>query len=602
MNPAFRSSSPQPSTHPSHHEGQSESARDLGLTEPGSQSHNSTARKPTNVSLPPIDSRVSISHRQAYPGAQQEDLPKVPHNEYPLDGMTQFCRIGPPSELSSVASPVRPSSRDSQSECSNPTSFSSQDPSLGSQSPTKQMIGQNVANGSGSDAEKKRAGFFQNRSPFRKKSKGEKERPLQTTIIPPAGNRTTWAPSSRGNNGSNNPSPTRQTLHYGQNGSETSRLGNRPSASPEPVDPRANFQLNVGNNVFDVASPDARSKLARKPISTYDELDPIAKALAELKGVTKQSSVRVSADRYHGITSPAPGSARNRTSNTPKGASRVDRSIGPAQRGTPPPSYDQPPISRLGAPQPAFTSREMQQTTQQYLDQKQNMFNSPSRYNSHDQQQSQRSTPQSRHGTQGGGSQAVSRGASPTPYRSTSPRPAQTAQYSDQRQTIPRATSPNPYFSADALDTARPRAQSTSPIKPRTDGYSSYSVRGGSPGHSIARAASPQPQFNTLQIQRPASSAGNMTMQLAPAGGTHGYSGHPLQPQQRGRPAGLQNGGPRMSQYGGGNVNGGGGAPHEQRPRSKSTAGNGQFTKEGTPILHYGMFLTFLTFVSSKGS
>lgn len=603
MNPAFRSSSPQPATYPSQHDGQSPAIRDFGLAEPGSQSKNSIPRKSENTSLPPIDSRVTSSQRQAHPGAQQEDFPKVPHNEYPLDGMTQFCRIGPPSELSSAASPVRPLSRDSQSECSNPTSFSSQDPSLGSQSPTKHMIGLDVANGHSSDAEKKRAGFFQNRSPFRKKSRGEKERPQLVTIIPPAVNRTAWAPSSRGNITSSNPSPTRQTLHYGQNGKDTVRPGDHPSPSPEPVDPRANFQLNVGNNVFDVASPDARNKLTRKPINAYDELDPIAQALAELKGVTKQSSVRVSADRYHGITSPAPGSARNRASNTPKATPRVDRNVDPAKRATPPPSYDQPPISRLGAPQPAFTSREMQRTTQQYVDQKQNMFSSPSRYISHDQQQSQLSTPQSRNGKHGGGSQAVSRGSSPTPYRSISPRPAQTAQYSDQRQTIPRATSPNPYFNPNALDTLRPRAHSTSPIKPDPDGYSSFSVRGGSPGHNIARAASPQPQFNNSQISRPASSAGNMTMQLAPAGGSHGYNGQPLQPLQRGRPVGLQSAGASVSQYGGSVGNGASGAPHDQRTRSKSSVGHGQFTKEGTPILHYGKSFAVLSlYMRSKPS
>lgn len=78
-------------------------------------------------------------------------------------------------------------------------------------------------------------------------------------------------------------------------------ITNRPSGSPEPVDPRASFQLNVGNNVFDVATPDQKNTAMQNiPLhSAAEELDPIAQALAELKGSTKASSSRVSADNYH---------------------------------------------------------------------------------------------------------------------------------------------------------------------------------------------------------------------------------------------------------------------------------------------------------------
>ncbi|KAL0265117.1 formin-binding protein [Diplodia seriata] len=66
----------------------------------------------------------------------------------------------------------------------------------------------------------------------------------------------------------------------------------RVSASPEPdadpVDPRANFQLNVGKNVFDVASPDKRNDSANP---AAEEQDPIAAALAELKAPSKQTSI-----------------------------------------------------------------------------------------------------------------------------------------------------------------------------------------------------------------------------------------------------------------------------------------------------------------------
>ena len=210
-----------------------------------------------------------------------------------------LCRTGPPSERSSAHSPARPSSRDSQSEYSNPTSFSSQEPPSGKTSPVKQ-----AGPSSEKHVLKKKSGFFQSHSPFRRKSNKEKE---NSGAMNPS-NRNTWSARSTNNNTQNTHS--RRPQAYVQE--SQNMIDDRPNGSPEPIDPRASFQLNVGNNVFDVSTPDRKSKAVQiNPSQEAEDLDPIAQALAELKGVTKASSSRMSADNYHGIPTPAPGSTPN---------------------------------------------------------------------------------------------------------------------------------------------------------------------------------------------------------------------------------------------------------------------------------------------------
>lgn len=568
MNPAFRSSSPQPSTFESHHDPANPVAMEQ-LHKDLQQADNDSTPRGT----------IRGDPRNSLPSQQKDqfvDVPKVPYNESPYEGMTQFCR--PTSGQSSAASPVRPSSRDSQSEYSNPTSFSSVDPASGAQSPVKHLNGSDLSQNDDTVGQKR--GFFKSHSPFRRRSKSEKETPALT----PNGRSSTWGPASARNE---NVSPTKGVSVFG---------GNRMSASPDPdpVDPRANFQLNIGNNVFDVASPDARSKPSRQP--AQDDLDPIAQALAELKGIDKQASVRQSADRYHGIATPAPPSSSGGTS-TPAGAMRTplaNDSVRAAQRGTPPPSYDNPPVSRLGAPNPAFTAREMRQTTQQYVSQKQNMFNPSGRNSS--------SRPPTR------GNEEVPRAASPAPPRAASPRPGM---YDQQQQPSYRAPSPNPFQAGNN----RPRAQSSSPVKPRNDPYGSWGSRGGSPGQQqMPRAASPQPYMPRQaphpraaspqpyaarqgqppraaspnpQTMRPGSSRGDgMALQLAPVPHDGGYGAAP-------RARGSDGGRPQSAYYGPGDESNGT-RQVSTRVRSKSVAdpnampNGGRFTHDGRPILHYG--------------
>ncbi|OBT59559.1 hypothetical protein VE04_00114 [Pseudogymnoascus sp. 24MN13] len=548
INPAFRSSSPQPSTYESHHDPKSNLARELGHREPETPPSRETTITPQKVladrtAQPQVDYRREPSRLQ-YEQPQNVQLASVPHDPYPMDGMTMLCRTGPPSDRSSAVSGLRPSSRDSHSEYSNPTSFSSMEPPSGKQSPIKQDAA--FAPAVDKSVQKKKSGFFQSHSPFRRKSKHGKE--IQAAAPSPS-NRNTWSAK---------PTSNYQASSFGRSqgyGNSQNSLTDRETTGGEPIDPRASFQLNVGNNVFDVATPDRRNTAPQERAG--DELDPIAQALAELKGVTKQSSSRVSADHYSGMATPAPEStSASRTRNTPMG----NGALVAATRGTPPPSYDQP-VSRLGLPQPAFTSKAMQQTSQKYQAQTQNMFNSSQ---SRPEPQPDYGSARSRPGTRGSD---MPRATSPMPTRSVSPRPSQSSQVmnnnNDGRQGY-RSVSPNPYGGNSQQRGA-----------PQSQGYQRYN----SPGDT-ARSVSPAP-FR----ERPGSrmSGGDMSLQLAPAG-DDGYG------SQQGRHGG---GRPRtsgtsrpMSYYGGqggqqqiAQVN-----PHQ---RSKSVADNRQFNRDGRPILHF---------------
>ena len=495
---------------------------------PKGRDRNGTPQNPNGQAPAQPDFRRQAAQVQAafQQQGQTIDLASVPHNEYPADGMTMFCRTDA-SELSSNASPTRPISRDSQSEYSNPTSFSSVEPTSSKASPTKSAP---VQTRQPENTPKKRNGFFSN-SPFRRKSKHEKERPQSAA----AGS---FAPNAR----SNTAPAGIQARDFAAGGTQADDL--------EPVDPRASFQLNVGSNVFDVASPDASSPSKRPantrpgaPPSALGEDDPIAAALAELKGVAKQSSTRVSADRYHGLATPAPPSA------------------GPASRNTPPPGYSgpnqhgraaasmpgTPTASRLDAPRPAHTAAQMQATSRKYAGQNAQMFGTGSAGGS----------PGSRPGT---GAGANARSASPAPYRSTSPRPPGGGSAGRESGHF-RATSPRPGSGGNAAPESRSRYRGQSQPRPAPS-YDEYGGQrqDGSPGNPTARGA---PMALQLRL------------------GDSGALG-------QARPNGA---GARPVSYYGGNE-GAHDAGAGRRERSKSLAGPaqgaGRMMPDGTSILHHG--------------
>lgn len=593
LNPTYRSSSPQPSTFDSHHDPESKLREDMGIPKTrsslqGDEAFNARSSHGSAAPPPLAPSQGSI---QPDPYA---NAPQIPHNPFPTDGMTQFCRVGPPSERSSIPSPTRPESRDSidHSDYSAPTSFSSFEPTSGHASPTKQYNGSNMSGMSSgaedSQAQKKKGGFFQSHSPFRRRSNKSKEplQPVQSANVTPSA-RNTWTPATARNNESANTSPTKP--FGGNSRANTWQKQPSPSPDPDPVDPRADYQLNIGNNVFDVASPDKRNRSSPKK-DAQPELDPIAQALAELKGVAKQASVRQSADRHYGMATPAPGTPAFDNRGMPAGA--VPTPFATRSNGaTPPPAYDTPPVSRMGVPQPAHTRKEMQKTTERFVNQKRDMFNAGSRPGSsmsHGQPAPRSASPQ------------PVRAASPQPLRVTSPRPF--ANGGQQHQSY-SGQSPNPYGAQP-----RPRAQSTSPIKPQPN-YGGYQSRVGSPGgHQVPRAASPNPAYSRQPSH----------------GASPGYQGprtaSPNPAYSRGPPAGSVNGGGSRppSSHGGSDLGGamvlapaGAQDPYnsQRRPqsqyfpaepssygaqqpagrnRSQSAATQRQVTKDGRPILHYG--------------
>ncbi|KAJ9151248.1 SH3 domain-containing protein [Pleurostoma richardsiae] len=571
INPAFRSSSPQPSTFESHHDPSSALAKDLGHGDPGTPPSREQTMTPQKMALPVMAPQERMRPMapdgyqlppQTRPQYDPNDFAPVPHDPYPMDGMTMLCRTGPNplnptgSELSQVSSrsgqsSQRPLSRDEHSDYSNPTSFSSQEPPSGKTSPVKQDP---VIPPAGErKVLKKKSGFFQNHSPFRRKSTKD--------VGAAANNRNTWHAPSGG------ASPSRPQL-YGGDAQNQGLLGER-TASPDPIDANATLALNVGNNVFPVSTSD-RQKAANDQPAQED--DPIAQALAELKGVTvgKQSSLRVSADYYHGIATPAPGAQPFSRSMPPGGGNSA---VTAAMRGTPPPSYDQQ-VQRLGVPSPAVTSKAMKETSQKYTQQTRSMFGSPA-----DRPGSGSYGTPSRPGTRGND---MPRAASPAPPRSVSPRPGM-----DPRQSQHRSASPNPYSGSQRMGSSQ---ASMSQKRGSDQGYyrqmSPNDMGRGSA--DMTRAASPSP-YRNAEYGRPGSSHmsnnGDMAMQLSPAP-EENYGGSMRGRGGGGRP-GTSSGQRGMSLY-----EGSGPVQPASRTRSKSVADQGrQYARDGRPIMHFARAL-----------
>ncbi|KAG5982900.1 hypothetical protein E4U55_001168 [Claviceps digitariae] len=603
INPAFRSSSPQPSTYESHHDPNSMLANNLAHREP--EPARSSSRDATvTPQKPPPAMRSSMDEQQRgqqvapqYDANQHGPLAAVPHDPYPLDGMTMLCRtgpVGPPSDRSSYTSSARPSSGASHSDCSNPTSMSSMEPPSGKTSPVKQDM---------SDAPspekrvfKKKSGFFQNNSPFRRKSTRELRSPAQ--------NRSTW-----------------NTAH-------TSRGELERTASPEPIDANASLALGVGQNVLPVTTPETQRRSGQPRGIEAEQSDPIAMALAELKDVNlgKQSSVRMSADHYHGIATPAPGAE--------------SRSARLGGREAPPSYNNQAPVSRLGVPPPAVTSRAMKEATKKASENTRAVFGNaghqgnppvsrpPTRGNDMPRAASpappraafgnaghQGPSPVSRPTTRGND---MPRAASPAPpraafgnagYQGPSPVSRPPTRGSD----MPRAASPAPPRAAfgnaahrGASPVSRPATRgndmprAASPVPPRGSSpqprmggdqryrsaspnpYSGHHRNGSQASmshqrgpdqrfhraaspHGSTRGVSPAPFRGEYDRPRSSYSGSDMAVQLAPVG-DDGYG------SQRGRVVDLYDGG--------------------SRPRSKSVADpSRQYTRDGRPILHFARAL-----------
>lgn len=573
INPSFRTSSPQPSVLDSHHDPNSTLARELNFG--GSDlSSNRIPAIPVQKTTPERNTRniQMEASRVQYEQNRQGPISPIQHEPFPMDGMTMLCRPkGALSDISSGESQGRRASRDSQSDYSNPTSFSSRDPNSGASSPRKE----DIATFASPNAEKtpgltrkKSLGMFN--SPFLRRKKSVVDSESRNTT---PNNRNTWSPN-RATPQTERP-PVRQL--FAQSTSNNS-IGDH---SPEPVDPRAKFQLNIGQNIFDVATPDKRGKIAQIGVPSADEPDdPLMKALADLKGITKQSSVRVSADQYAGTrsinASPAPGSTRH--TNSPLNLGKSAATIG--MRGTPPPSYN-PPTSSLGAPPPAHTSKEMHQRTQKYINGTRDVFGSGSQRP--DSSYGNRSQPRPRTAQT---FNDIPRTASPLPMRSPSPRPGLQGD-----QSIHRSSSPAPRNSPQPYTGNSPAY--TSPIRP-VDIYNRHASASPAPCQSSPSPYHRQPSPNPYQAQ---SDELSMSMQLAQPDDRYssqrGRIGH-----GRSMTGGNQG---QMMQRPASSYGGSGQVTNRQRSKSMVAAGDGrQLSRDGRPIIHFGTCSLPLSLCSIK--
>ncbi|KAK3402233.1 hypothetical protein B0T20DRAFT_493368 [Sordaria brevicollis] len=676
INPAFRSSSPQPSTYESHHDPNNTLVKTLGhdisVGVNGSRETTATPSKlptlpaaaltmplqPQQIEAPPpqqqpqqqqqqlvqqqrpqLQQRRTTQHslqedqrrqqREQQREQQQQvarreqasraannveydstDFTPIPTSPHPLDGMALLSRPPGPvsSDLDLNATPStniisRPSSRGDRDKSSGPTLEELQQQLQQSDpvSPVKQIQQQQPqtpqtpldlvpANGaqSGSaspekkEVPKRKSGFFANNSPFRRKSTKD----LQQQAAGSSGSRQTWYGGQSGQGSSmgnrtprNNASPTKEN---------NPPLGIERSVSPDPIAANASLALNIGGNVFAVDALDKRKAQQQQQQQPAPDDDPIAMALAELKGVTsntgnqsstsrtemnKQMSVRMSADHFHGITTPAPpgpGGPQQSGRVSPGGrvsmhASRStsDLALPPVipgasngVRATPPPSYDgmqgaMIPVSRLGVPPPAVTSRAMKESSQKFQAQTRSLFsNGASPSGGPDQRPSSGSA--NYQGRPRGGSTEIPRATSPRPgSRAASPRPGSHAAYGSSwsgNNTAPddrgyRSASPNPYGGSSnpgSMNSRHAHSQSMGPMgipaqgqQPRRSdtqytrhgsmdyrGSSSnmYRAAGGSGAVSpvdMARSVSPSPF--TSGVNRPGSSLDHTQnhMQLA---------------------------------------------------------------------------------------
>jgi hypothetical protein len=510
----------------------------------------------------------------------------------------------------SLSSPVQTPSGSHGSDYSNPTSDSTTSTSSSEVSQTTQTV---VPTPLEEDKQMKRKSGFFSGAPFRRKSKSDKDHRQQQLLLqqqeqqqiqqqqqqqlhaqrqqqqlqqqqqqqlalqeqrriearrqrePPAptpgslNNRKTWSPATAQNTAS---SPT--TAGHGSAGRrqrQSQFIANDDRyTSPEPIEPNASLALNVGGNVFNVSNPQ-EAKQEQKPQEEEDlSMDPIAQALAELKGVTKNSVGRNSADRYFGLATPAPTA-------TPA----PNSAVAAAQRGTPPPVYIPKPSSALGVPPPAFDSAQMQQTTQRYVNQRNNLLEGPpqmpavasemqgrprSRTIDYQRPQSQHSSRDMIMAGDGSGSPVPPRSVSPRPqlygdesYRNNSPKP---------QNPYSRATSPNPYTQS------RPGTANSNKPSP----YAAYQ---GSPGPGQEVALS---KYRTASPALSNHSRGDSynSRSRSRAGSTRdGYGSNSNRNSYYGDQGAVQ-------MYQGGAEVG--------RPRSKSTAGN-NVSRDGRPIISY---------------
>ena len=478
------------------------------------------------------------SHRSRSRGGSQSPLKFI--NEYPLEGLTSFCRQdsgsmrhGQPTSRQSSSSSTfshseAPTQSTSDSSTCQPTSRNGSSPKVLQRRERDVARGSQAQQSPAPSPTKKSHSFwnFGSKSPKQSTPKATpKTSPLKNSKSAPSGMAMS-VPSLEIGGGQQRKSP----------GNRSRRGG-----SEEPIAPGASVMLNIGNNVLEVNNPDAnKSSNYEEP---DDEQDPLVLALEDLKiasqssrvpSPTKRSPVeyqhpsesgpddipmydnRAPSRQDPNMSSMRSSTSQNvRSSQTPPSQGSISQGV---SRAASPTMYDSR-RNTLGAPPPAHSAAEMERTRRQYAGQVQQVFGSggrpqtgqiPARSISPRPMSQQSQYADDSYNGRPGSSMSMTR--QDIPPRSRSPAPSR-----HPHDIPPRSRSPAPQttrpMSRQELEYARPASRqeyenmrrgsvSPAPYQQQRGMYDDPIRRSPSP-QPFSRAASPGPQ----QQARPRSSA-----------------------------------------------------------------------------------------------
>jgi hypothetical protein len=432
-----------------------------------------------------IDESPPSSQRSRSRGTSQSPLKGI-INEYPEEGITQFCRSdsssarhGPPnlSRHSSASSTYSASEAPTQS-TSDSSTFALNTPIKSAMAPPSPKVlrrrsdTKETQSPAVSPAKKSHSFWnFGSKSPKQPTPKSTPTTsPMKNSKSAPTGMAMSMSVPSLDIGGTRN-SP----------GNRSRRGG-----SEEPIAPGASVMLNIGNNVLEVNNPDAKktAKYEEEPIDTND---PLMAALEDLKNASKtprlpspskRSPVEggfdrrgsrddsMSAPMYDNRPPPSrqegmrPSTSQNiRQSQTPPSRGSASHGNG---RVSPSPVYDTR-RNTLGAPPPAHSAAEMERTRRQYASQVQQVFGGGGRPSTGQQMPPRSISPrptsrQSQYGDDSYNGRPMSSMSvhQDLPPRSRSPAPRHS-------QDIPRSRSPAPMRHPQDIP---PRSRSPAPPRP----------------------------------------------------------------------------------------------------------------------------------------
>lgn len=168
--------------------------------------------------------------------------------------------------------------------------------------------------------------------------------------------------------------------------SERSVVGKNRSSidNSDPSDPRAQYVLSVGDNAFEV-SP-SKSKNKNEAALASDAEDPIAAALANLKGGEMHIAPRVFEKQYGIGSQHKANNGARRVPSYSAPTSPQNNTVKSNANGVPPPSHMRQPDfeaalkqSNLMPPAQAITAQELRNTAHEYATKTQEIFQGPNR-------------------------------------------------------------------------------------------------------------------------------------------------------------------------------------------------------------------------------